>query len=172
MAKRQGLPASTLKAAHKKYPGNPKRAMKEAWRMHRGKSRKKTPSRKTGSKKRSSRKGGAKKGGKSMSKNGFFSKVRWGGLIGSLAGLFTPHFYAAGGETGPLFTAINGNFQHAWHQLMMNYTGYDTYGNMKNGIGDVLKRARGLHALAIGCGISYVVAKLGLNRYTPKWMNI
>lgn len=111
-----------------------------------------------------SRSGG--KRGKSMAKKNNKKrkfKIPLIATLGATAGIFTPHYFATDNKS-PLDKFMAGETTDGFHRLVMNYLGYDTYGNVENDPINCIKRARGLHAAILGGLGSAVVSKLGINR--------
>lgn len=71
-------------------------------------------------------------------------------ITSGLAGLIMKHATASRGEAIPLVNLFRGDIGHFTHQVAMNYTGIDTYGNLDNSIGSMLRRMTGTWVAVIG----------------------
>lgn len=71
-------------------------------------------------------------------------------ICSGLMGLIMKHDTAGQGEVIPLRNLFAGDFEHFTHQVAMNYTGIDTYGNLDNSIGSMLRRMKATWVAVIG----------------------
>lgn len=89
---------------------------------------------------------------------GPISIMRW---IADTAGLFMiPITGTAGTGQTPAAALMEGDFDAFYHRAAMNYTGVDTWGNLSNDFGSMLKRASGAKVAILGNLLALVFGEM------------